>query len=732
MSGMPHPEERSAMPARLLISLLGIIFLLSCSKSTGPGDDTSQGTLASRTIGSEGGTLDGGEASVIIPSGALASARTVSLGLSEEQYQSESIISKTYTLSGVPSGAAKPAELRVKYSGALSEESYIILVSTDTENEQTSSLSFQYLPAADSSGYLAASMPTALQAKLSRHKSTEDLFGEYLIMYFFAVSSYKSIQSSNGHFTIKYPHKARDLAPVIGTYLEETYSVFKATGFDFSSAGGYAGSLDYVLVHIEDFLKADEPLAHHHYEPNHSSNDDYSTFNIDLNEKRLRTGSADEIRAAAGSEFMGLLFYASDPGRAYTLDWFLEAAKLWAQGLIVTTAGYVPSGFSGNEAAPFQGLLKGITPPWENVRAYGRGMAPLLKYLCADNRYGKGLMQKVFEKIRGGKKTVEALSDAIEDYPRVWWPGFLKEYLSGNIYPVPSGTIFSGPDGEFTIASARDTLKTFTKNYTGLSAGRYRVNLVYTDLNEASTLTFSSDRDYAPVLVFGVKNASLEYYGQGTEITINNIRDMVRSGYDLFAVVANSRVSADYTETTPVTLKVKVNQGPPVSLDKYTRCYIGLAYVNCHFSNGDEWSVDTYSWEARGHFDGNSFTAISDTTISSVRHTTTITINLNENLSSIADFSAEYTSVFTTTAYTRRLSGRDLPIQTDDPYTEALIFRANGTDVKKYFTLFHITAGVFNELIEYTCDENTYFWITIYPDSARPATIPAEGKSARR
>jgi len=160
----------------------------------------------------------------------------------------------------------------------------------------------------------------------------------------------------------------------------------------------------------------------------------------------------------------------------------------------------------------------------------------------------------------------------------------------------------------------------------------------------------------------------------------------------------------------------------PASLEGFDKCYIHLDNIKCLFSNGNQWSVNSYSWEGKGGFEGYTFTASSDTTLSSFHYTTTIKIELDEILSKLKNFSAEYMYTYsgpsTNTIYSYRVTGINLKVQSLEPSSYQLVFVASGAVLKNYITLFSLSSKVnnvdSNVVKQYEILDNTYFSIVIW------------------
>jgi hypothetical protein len=559
---------------RFRLWFLGIIFVFGCSNSTGPKNHDTE-PLATAEVGSAGGELSSGDVKLTIPSGSFTQSATIALTLAPEQISGAPCVSPTYQITGMSPDFAKPLELKVRYTGALSGKTYIAAgwKTTIPESGETQTV-YEYLNASEAGGYLVATLSPVTGAiglsSKARFSADDDISGEDHILAFFGITRHGQTVSPDSRFSLKYPLSADDLAPNLLKYMQDAVQKFTDAGYNFRVEQSSYRTVDQGNGHIRTFSDEQPVRSYINSYPMSSDNYEYGYCVFSFYEPTVRAAGLEKVRIAVGSEYFGLLYQASLPAFSKSQVWLEKAGRAWAEEVFAGTSSHVPESFRGNELAPLKGLGQGeayANPKykdyyegWREVTNYGNGMSALLSYLCADQRYGKGLMPAVLDKIRTGKHSAEALVEAVGASPRDWWPDFLKEYLTGKIYSVPASTFLSSPDGEFTIASEHDSLKTFSGDYYGLAAKRFRINLEWADIDSATTLTLAVDDDDASVLVFGVKNGALEYLDRGGEVHLEHIRDLARSGYDLLAVAANSSHSENYLDSTPITLTIAVER----------------------------------------------------------------------------------------------------------------------------------------------------------------------------
>jgi hypothetical protein len=173
---------------------------------------------------------------------------------------------------------------------------------------------------------------------------------------------------------------------------------------------------------------------------------------------------------------------------------------------------------------------------------------------------------------------------------------------------------------------------------------------------------------------------------------------------------------------TAVKVYVQNPEKTPVALEGFDKCYIHLDNLKCLFSNGNQWSVSSYTWEGKGGFEGYTFSASSDTILSSYHYTTTIKIELDTSLSKLKNFTAEYKYTFsgssTNTIYSYQVDGINLKKDGLEPTSYQLVFVASGANLKNYITKFSLSSRVngveSNTVKQFEILDNTYFSIVIW------------------
>jgi len=165
-----------------ILLIIMLAFLLSCSKdkpSSPSGPDYK--LVESATVGPAGGTFGNEDFSLVVPAGAFSSDADLKLyETSEEQPYDEYGVSNTFRLEGLPADYSQSLEVRIKYRGTLTEESFVAagekVLYGDAGEE---GFLFSHYPAADSLGYLVSQLPSPEDASGS-FSGGHSLYGSHI------------------------------------------------------------------------------------------------------------------------------------------------------------------------------------------------------------------------------------------------------------------------------------------------------------------------------------------------------------------------------------------------------------------------------------------------------------------------------------------------------------------------------------------------------------------------
>lgn len=730
------------MKRLVVVLFMGAMILLpSCSKDkpTSPkGDDYK--LIESGTIGSGGGTFGNEDFSLTVPPGAFSADAQLELYVSsDDQPYDEYGVSNTFRLEGLPVDYSQPLEVRVKYRGTLSEESFVVVgekvLYVDTGEED---LLFSHYPATDSSGYLVGQLPSPDDGSWSS-PGGHSLYaahtdpGEDVILFFLGVTDFKrGITRPGGHFIIDYPRMYHDVVVKIGTYLEAAYDTCLAMGFSYPAAKKWP---QHVLVRVlhHTYWHARFHPFHYQYHPQHLPILSSHAEKIEFNGRLVLEGELPGLRLAAGRTFFGLALYMHHS--QYPMikgmhelkeEWLNWAVMLWAEEKFTDTPNHVPERFERYDdfkMSPFQGMhfdQVGYSGT-RNPRFHGWGMSPVVWYLT--DRFGEQILVSIYQDISAGKHPVEAIIDAIDVYPNQWWPEFFRRYVSGEIYGVGSDLFTRSDNIMDTFNTRTTTSETFPAYYRDLSVQIYRVALDTTGMARDAKLRFKLSHpgiaaDDLKVILFKLRSGTLEYFTQGEGLLIPNVKDLASQGYDLLVVAVNSSFHLpDYTELSTITLEIGFEEQE----HDYNRCSV---YVNVighgENSDGDTWeNVCSSEWHARGSYSDNTFTGNLIPEFHGSAAIGGVFATVDPAAQKISDLEASFSVTSFGITYTENLDAEDIPQWGPIEGLPGIEYRVDGPETESYITYLEdrvvYTGGWWSGVInEFHCDQSSYVVVQLY------------------
>lgn len=566
----------------LNLLILSVFLFQTCSKDDTVTEPETKPSLATATIGIDGGSLKTEDFELSIPVGAFPSASNLILKLVEnEDFGSDNIVSREFEIEGLPQSFSQPLTIKIKYSDELTDSSYIAI----GENGWVSSLnqvitSYHYLSAIDSLGYLTAKIAPIENnnSALGKSNSTQT---ESNKKYFHIRSANKTILTREKHFII-YAKSYFNETDVhnIGAYLETAYTKYEDLGFQYNRRTVWP-----IEVYIEEGLKSADGGSVDGYSANtlwsgynlfNSYNAGYLRFNADL------IADAGIMKAIIGHEFFHLVqgLYdtrniwdkISGPASNY---WIYEASSTWAEGLFSNDSNYVSSVFSENSSMVLYGANNGNIEnvqdgDYSPIESYGYAMAVFFKYIT--NKYNNEIVVKIYDEIYKGNTSFVAIEKVIPTPVVDIWNDFLEQFLRYNIYKADEnykpGWLSSEATSAaqyFQIKDDTDTLKVYSKNYWDLSARIFSVRTSATTLSEIdenSKLIIETEGNIdGNIFLFKEnknENRSVFLQRGQNSVTLDNFKKITDSSYAIIAVVSNSNLVAPYSGRTAGKVTIKV------------------------------------------------------------------------------------------------------------------------------------------------------------------------------
>jgi len=719
-----------------ILLIIMLAFLLSCSKdkpSSPSGPDYK--LVESATVGPAGGTFGNEDFSLVVPAGAFSSDADLKLyETSEEQPYDEYGVSNTFRLEGLPADYSQSLEVRIKYRGTLTEESFVAagekVLYGDAGEE---GFLFSHYPAADSLGYLVSQLPSPEDASGS-FSGGHSLYGSHInavdatTLHLVGVTDHRrGITRPGGHFIIDYPNTYHDVVIQIGAYLEDAYDSCLAVGFSYPAIKKWPQS---VLVRVLHHTGFHARFCPYHLQDIHMFRSQMEK--IEFNGRLVLVGELPNLRLAAGRTFFALALYMHHPQypkvkvmRQLKEEWLNYAVMLWAEQKFTDTPNHVPDDFQrfdDHKMEPFRGMHHEFgTGEILGTYTHGWGMSPVVWYLT--DRFGEQILVTTYQDISAGKHPVDAIIDAIDEYPNQWWPEFFRRYVGGEIYGVGSDIFTHSNNIIDTFNTRTTTSESFPGYYQDLSAKIYRVDLDTTGMASDARLSFQLshpeiDADDLKVILFTMKDGALNYFTQGEGVLVPNVKDLAEQGYDLLVVAVNSSFrSPDYTRLSTITLEIGFEEQE----HDYNRCSV-YANVIGHSENsdGDTWEGETLNeWHARGSYSDNTFTGSLISEIHGSAAIGGISATVDPAAQKISDLGASFSVTSFGITYTENLDAEDIPLYGPLEGFPGLEYEARGPSTEDYITYFEdrvvYTGGWWSGIInEYHCDNGSYLTVQLY------------------
>jgi len=483
---------------RLVTALLTCFLSCSEDKPTAPrGDDYD--LVASETIGTAGGALEDEDFTLTVPPGAFD--RDVELQLSvsiDHRPFGETQATYGYRLDNLPDEISQPLTLSIRYRRDLEGESFIAMGQTelviDLDMEE---ILYDFVPAADSAGYLVGRLPAAkagrpLKARSIFHNLTAPRGTGASSRYIHGVTD--ECISRSDHFELRYPRRLSNIRDELLDDLEACVDVCEILFLD---------EFEWqTVIDVQPFESAEQKYA--------VFSRDIPSDHMLLNQSHLTLAELPEVTREAGSEYvMQYLAHLWNYRYDERSHWLRSAIGLWAQEKLVTTTGHVPPRFRGCEMAPFDGIRAGCgSGDVESALRHGYGLSALIKYLVGEEFFGEeGLLQLHADLFAA--QAVDGFHTSVG--PSIDFYGCLPD-LSARIY----GIVLDDDDVE-----DEDKLR-------------------------LAVSSPSVGQEDLMVLVFGYQNSEIEFLGAGSELILDDLKGLTEGGWDLLAVVVNSRCHMPY------------------------------------------------------------------------------------------------------------------------------------------------------------------------------------------
>lgn len=718
-------KKNFSLLPRISFSILLTIILLNISCSDDPSSPNieEETPLASATIGSTGGKIETEDVSISIPSGALDGNYEIAISeISDDGGFGENTISGSFKISGLPNSYLAPIKFKVKYSVALTANSFIAMGNkVFDEVNSDSSFEYQLFEATDSAGFLISEIPGINLGVIEKSTSELNESNSSIDRIIKVISSYKEKRSEN--FVFHYPIVLESYISNVEKTFEDVFNII-SNDLDLS----FYPKPEHQTVIIK-FLPGEKAVYGWY---NLTGGQEQYLFYVNID--HILQNNFDQIKKRLGNIILNLEMI-----RYNNLGEFKRTIESWAEELFTDGEFKYPDNFEQSVMEPFKGL-KNYS---DNVEGHSIGLASILKYLAEDEElFGMKGLKKMHSNLGKDVDPISALLKTVDGNVVDWLPDFTQKYLMGEIYDLPQSSFFDNVPLEWNINSNTDTLKEFNyfpaNYYPDISAKLFKINLNHQPEDDTYNMLFDmrGNTEFGlSLVVFGIKNNELTYLetAHAQDFIIPNLKEYYDKNIRQFlAVLVNTLGVPPYDGNSEVDLIIQIDNnfegGGGLDL-QYNLCRIEVYLqglfedtrwaegTQVEYTTGVGTSHDYYDYEdtvrtISGSFYGNIFTGSFD---NGEGWTQTATVTLSEEQDKIIDYSfEEIHAVWSDHRVLRKVSGSNIPVSN----SKNTLFESRGEN--SCSSVFEIQLMTIrnetdtSKIVDFWCDENSRVIIQFY------------------
>ncbi|HPR31786.1 MAG TPA: hypothetical protein PLK12_06815 [Prolixibacteraceae bacterium] len=568
----------------VLLAILPVLAFWSCtSDDDRPIKETS---ITSKIIDEKGGIIDGEEIKITFPENTFSGSHDIEVYYTNNEAFGTNQVSKNYLIKNIPLTFNKPISVEIEVTapanetlGAAVEETVFIKSLNKEEN------AYRIQPCERTGNSVIITIPaTNEQLKSEQNISFVQAEIEYIDLGLTAIAGFAEQVTTQGHFKIFYPKTSVNEIDELAGYLEEAYTKFSSPPFGFSYAARTKWPVEVTVKKLKESVFG--------YMAPSAWGDNYAS--LEINSDKLK--SKEELRVTVGHEFFHFVQNLYDKRNRFSKAklespqlWLDEASSVWVEEKFSNVTNYISSVRSGNEKAPLNGMVAGVET---DVQNHGYGMSAMIKYLA--EKYGEGILLKVYEEISKDNSPANALKKGIPEMIMVWYPQFLEQYVTGKLYSDINPAFLTGNKaGEFNASKSSDTVKIFNVSYPDLSGRIYQVTLSPTLVSENSTLSCSASPGENDLYIIKYNTSKLETLASGNNnANSGKIKEWVDYGYKFFVLAVNSAGNYPYSSTNEPELIIRIkNEIRPVNLS-FSIPSLSVNGVFRHFNSDDEFITE--------------------------------------------------------------------------------------------------------------------------------------------
>ena len=557
--------------------ILSVIIILNQCKEEEPLDLSPQLTyITSEAIGPEGGSIEIDDVKIIFANGALDHSAEIMIyeAINDDMTILEDRLIKAYRIEGIPHDITIPVKIEfdapAHYEGEICLN--VALIGKTIVNADTLLMPFIPFVCQDSEGLITGELPIFNNESFAAKKASEDYIYE-----FFATPGWLKLKSPNDKFYFRYKTTANTeyqvemntMSTVLDFY-ETSLDYYRKMGFEHEKRfENWPVEIKIIYMDYDDDLSKEISFVGYYPLKLFGFQSSYLQENSDLD--LLKISTARNIGAIEASSYDGIH------------DWIKYGIGGWSEELWYNkNTIHLPYLLSLYPYGQLDCILNDI---FGFFSCYN---APIIKYLVKhyeDEDIGrieyKSKMAKIFLEIEKKSEDLQkvyphiaTIDEVLQTDHREWFPDFIKEYVTGELYPINleplndkiNHTFYNVEKGkEVSITLDEETL------IGELATCWFKIELPdNTDLENTNIkLTAEGgeniNSDYIELVIFSGKNISdVDFVVRGNPVYIDQIMDLVYDDDDIWIAMVKCQ-DEPFSSTTSsngasLTMKV-IEQG---------------------------------------------------------------------------------------------------------------------------------------------------------------------------
>ncbi len=396
-----------------------------------------QGVLAVGAIGPAGGTVETPDVGVTIAAGELSASTQIEILTYDEPIADfgSDMVTEGFRLRGFPKDTDTEVRVRLRTTGALREQSFIGLgvpTLAASTAEAGPVLGFILREATDSAGFLVATFDvrgqTPQPSPEGPQKAAAGGIDDLMDGLFGGVTGVKSDTVPGGKWVIlSWGAPRSELLPLVSRaakLMDDSWVAMEGMGYTMAHRTKWPMEVRVKPLKYYGLFGQELPLP------------------LDVNTGYFELGiwafAEPDMPGTAIHEFYHFVQAQYTKGmlwpQASGYRWMKEAGSTWMEMKAPETIGVFRNSFFQNQRSD---LFIGLYPSLTANDGYGK--APLMAYV--DDRWGAAQIRGMWDRVRGGTTSIDAVLQGIPEAPAIWWPDLLTKYMKGEIIPLAADSL---------------------------------------------------------------------------------------------------------------------------------------------------------------------------------------------------------------------------------------------------------------------------------------------------